>query len=206
VKATKVLVFLFLCGCSHSPPLRAPSSIALDWPFEQFKVTQEFGKAAEKGRYASNRHWGIDISQGDGAEIRPIADGVIIAIGSEDCANQPDMDCNFGFGNWVLVDHPQLGVQSFYGHLARQSSLTEGQKVDRETLLGKEGRSGQVFQIGSNKKLAESDCETHLHLSIGELHAYRNKNFDNQFDLSIGELKNPREVLPVIGPYGRFRF
>lgn len=167
------------------------------WPFDYFKVTQEFGVTKDSDNYASGSHWGIDISMGENAHVHPIAEGIILAIGSENCPNQPNESCNFGHGNWILIDHLHLNTQSFYGHLSEKPTLKIGEYVSKASVIGREGRSGRVFHIGS-KELADATCETHLHLSIGEIKAYKAKHFANHYDIQVGDLKNPRDVLPYI--------
>jgi len=89
-------------------------------------------------------HTGIDISDGRPSgttPIKPFKPGRVIAT----------VHSNSGLGNHITVDHGE-GVTSVYGHLA-SISVQLGQAVDKRTVLGFEGSTGD-------------STGTHLHFEI----------------------------------------
>jgi murein DD-endopeptidase MepM/ murein hydrolase activator NlpD len=94
-------------------------------------------------------HFGIDFSAPCGTEIVAIADGVVFAAD----------DFNFGsLPHNLMIDHPDLGYASFYGHLLEQPTLRVGQSV----------KAGEVVALSGDP--AET-CygRPHLHLEIRDL-------------------------------------
>jgi murein DD-endopeptidase MepM/ murein hydrolase activator NlpD len=101
-------------------------------------------------------HFGIDFSAPCGTEIVAIADGVVF-----------DVD-NLNFGSLphnLMIDHPDLGYASFYGHLLERPALRIGQRVS----------AGEVVALTGDP--AET-CygRPHLHLEIRDLHHWRKYN------------------------------
>ena len=100
-------------------------------------------------------HFGVDLSAPCGTEIVAIADGVVFAI-----------DGPFGSPpHNLMIDHPQLGYASMYGHLLKAPNLIPGQEV----------RQGQVIALGGD---AGETCYSrpHLHLEIRDLNHVRKYN------------------------------
>lgn len=193
-----LMPFLF-SACTTARPWPESLNSDTDWPFERFKINQEFGKTPYASQYTSKSHWGTDITHGALASVRPVAEGFIVAVGTEDCPNLPGPDCNGGHGNWVLIEHPQLGFRSFYGHLAEKSKLKPTQAVSRNEVIGREGRSGNIFNLDGTQAGTTSD--THLHLSIGDIRSRHDRSGQNV--ITIGPIRNPREVLPPVSDQGR---
>lgn len=101
-------------------------------------------------------HFGIDFSARCGTEIVAIADGVVFAVD------------NLNFGSLphnLMIDHPELGYASFYGHLLERPALRVGQTV----------KAGEVVALSGDP--AET-CygRPHLHLEIRDLGHWRKYN------------------------------
>ncbi|MEM7344491.1 MAG: M23 family metallopeptidase [Chloroflexota bacterium] len=100
-------------------------------------------------------HFGVDLSAKCGTEIIAIADGVIFQV-----------DGPFGSPpHNLMIDHPDLGYASLYGHLLEAPSLRPGQQV----------KQGDVIAlVGSSVE----DCSRapHLHLEIRDLNHFRKFN------------------------------
>lgn len=101
-------------------------------------------------------HFGVDFSAPCGTEIVAIADGVVFAVDS------------FNFGSLphnLMIDHPELGYASFYGHLLEPPKLQVGQQV----------KAGEVIALSGDP--AET-CygRPHLHLEIRDLRHWRKYN------------------------------
>jgi murein DD-endopeptidase MepM/ murein hydrolase activator NlpD len=100
-------------------------------------------------------HFGLDLSAPCGTEIVAIADGVVFAV-----------DGPFGSPpHNLMVDHPDLGYASLYGHLLEAPDLVPGQRVQQ----------GEVIALSGSSR---SECPrgAHLHLEIRDLNHVRKYN------------------------------
>ncbi len=121
-------------------------------------------------------HFGTDFSARCGTEIVAIADGVVF-----------DVD-NLNFGSLphnLMIDHPDLGYASFYGHLLERPALEVGQRV----------------QVGDVVALTGDPAETcygrpHLHLEIRDLRHWRKYN-------PVLLMQADWDSLSLIGPFSR---
>lgn len=93
-------------------------------------------------------HFGVDLSAPCGTEIVAIADGVVFAV-----------DGPFGSPpHNLMIDHPDLGYASMYGHLLETPNLQPGEVV----------RQGQVVALtGDSRETCRG--RPHLHLEIRDL-------------------------------------
>lgn len=79
-------------------------------------------------RTENHLHRGIDITAPKGARVFAAQSGTVAAV-------WPDGQVS-GYGNTVVVQHPD-GTQTLYAHLSRFApGLTRGQHVDKRQLLG----------------------------------------------------------------------
>lgn len=100
-------------------------------------------------------HFGVDLSAPCGTEIVAIADGVVFAV-----------DGPFGSPpHNLMIDHPELGYASMYGHLLEAPNLTPGQAVKQGQVVAKVGDSGETCY-----------SRPHLHLEIRDLAHIRKYN------------------------------
>jgi murein DD-endopeptidase MepM/ murein hydrolase activator NlpD len=93
-------------------------------------------------------HFGVDLSAPCGTEVVAIADGVVFAV-----------DGPFGSPpHNLMIDHPDLGYASMYGHLLEAPDLQPGDGV----------RQGQVVALSGD---SQETCagRPHLHLEIRDL-------------------------------------
>ncbi len=100
-------------------------------------------------------HFGLDLSAPCGTEVVAIADGVVFAV-----------DGPFGSPpHNLMIDHPDLGYASMYGHLLEQPALQPGQSV----------QAGEVIALTGT---STDDCNrgAHLHLEIRNLDHIRKYN------------------------------
>ncbi|MFQ5576066.1 MAG: M23 family metallopeptidase [Anaerolineae bacterium] len=120
-------------------------------------------------------HFGVDLSAPCRTKVVAVADGVVFAV-----------DGPFGSPpHSLMVDHPDLGYASFYGHLIEAPDLVPGQAVKR----------GQAIALTGD---SQGNCNRrpHLHLEIRDLKHVRkynplpliNANWDN---------------LALLGPFSR---
>lgn len=107
-------------------------------------------------RLSGGIHFGTDFAAPCGTEIVAIGDGIVFAV-----------DGSFGSPpHNLMIDHPQLGYASMYGHLLQTPGLISGQQV----------KQGQVVALVGD---AESNCSggyPHLHLEIRDLSHIRKYN------------------------------
>lgn len=93
--------------------------------------TSPFGVRRMFNGEMRSKHTGLDFRAAVGEPIKAADSGVVVLTG----------DFYFA-GNCVYVDHGQ-GVISMYFHLS-EVLVEEGQKVDRNTIIGKAGATGRV--------------------------------------------------------------
>jgi murein DD-endopeptidase MepM/ murein hydrolase activator NlpD len=120
-------------------------------------------------------HFGVDFSAPCGTEIVAIADGVVFAVDNMNFGSAPHN---------LMIDHPELGYSSFYGHLLEPPGLRVGQQV----------KAGEVVALSGDP--AET-CygRPHLHLEIRDLNHWRKYN---PVELMEGDWDN----LALVGPFG----
>ena len=93
-------------------------------------------------------HFGVDLAAPCGTEIVAIADGIVFAV-----------DGPFGSPpHNLMIDHPQHGYASMYGHLLEAPKLAPGQRVKQGEVIAKVGDSGETCY-----------SRPHLHLEIRDL-------------------------------------
>jgi hypothetical protein len=99
-------------------------------------------------------HFGLDLSAPCGTDVLAIADGVVFAV-----------DGPYGAApHNLMIDHPQLGYASMYGHLLEAPRLAPGQRVEQGELIAVVGDS-------------EGNCHRrpHLHLELRDLEYHARK-------------------------------
>lgn len=77
-------------------------------------------------------HPGIDLTAPVGSSVYPIADGVVILVGT----------LKTGYGRHVIVEHAN-GLVSLYAHLGK-ILVEEGQKITKKVVLGEVGLTGRT--------------------------------------------------------------
>ena len=97
-------------------------------------------------RFSGGIHFGVDFSAPCGTEIVAIADGVVALVDATAYGSLPHN---------LIIDHPQLGYATLYGHLLERPNLTPGQEV----------KQGDVVALSGDP---EETCfgRPHLHLEI----------------------------------------
>mgnify|MGYP003402955777 CR=1 FL=1 len=93
-------------------------------------------------------HAGIDIRVSGGTAVYPIAPGIVTNVGTDPLG-----------GNVINIQHPN-GVKTYSAHLG-SVSVHKGDKVDKETIIGTVGNSGNAqgtpphihFQVWENGTL-----------------------------------------------------
>ena len=103
-----------------------PGEIMLsNWP--KGFITQYFGD-----KRFTNGHTGLDFSMPVGTRLLSMSDGVVQWV-DEDVA---------GYGFYIRVYHPELYIDTFYGHMKELSKLKRGDKIKAGDLLGLSGNTG----------------------------------------------------------------
>jgi hypothetical protein len=156
---------------ASSPPQNAPpvqSERPFRLPFDQppgpatWLMAQPYGNTtgAYRQRFTTygasgGIHFGVDLAASCGTEIVAIADGVVFAV-----------DGPFGAApHNLMIDHPQLGYASMYGHLLQAPKFRPGQRV----------KQGQVVALVGDSR-GDCDRRPHLHLEIRDLKHVRKYN------------------------------
>lgn len=108
------------------------------YPYKNgYTKTSDFGWRRSTNSY----HQGVDLVGSGSKHIYPVNNGVVVDIKKS----------NSGYGNHLLIDHGD-GIWSLYAHLSN-IYVKEGQTVNKNTILGVEGSTG-------------NSTGSHLHLEI----------------------------------------
>jgi murein DD-endopeptidase MepM/ murein hydrolase activator NlpD len=100
-------------------------------------------------------HFGLDLSAPCGTDVVAVADGVVFAV-----------DGPFGSPpHNLMIDHPDLGYASMYGHLIEAPNLVPGQQVKQGEVIARTGDSRETCYN-----------RPHLHLEIRDLNHIRKYN------------------------------
>jgi murein DD-endopeptidase MepM/ murein hydrolase activator NlpD len=127
-------------------------------------------------RAGQGLHFGIDLSAPCGTPIVAIGDGVVSKV---DAAYHGSAPHN------LMIDHPQVGYASFYGHLLKRADVRVGQQVKRGEVVGYSGDPDETCR-----------SRPHLHLEIRDLTYTRAYN-------PILLIDADWDSLALIRPYGR---
>ncbi len=100
-------------------------------------------------------HFGVDLSAPCGTELVAMADGIVFAV-----------DGPFGSPpHNLMIDHPQLGYATMYGHLLQAPNLVPGEVVKQGQVIALSGDTGETCY-----------SRPHLHLEIRDLGHVRKYN------------------------------
>lgn len=121
-------------------------------------------------------HFGVDFSAPCGTELLAMADGVVFAADNLNFGSAPHN---------LMIDHPNLGYASFYGHLLERPRLQAGQRVS----------TGDVVAL-SGDPAGTCYGRPHLHLEIRDLRHVRKYN-------PIVLIDADWDNLALIGPFSR---
>ncbi len=101
-------------------------------------------------------HFGVDLTAPCGTPLVAMADGVVFAADALNFGSAPHN---------LMIDHPQLGYATFYGHLLERPDLRAGEPVKRGAPIGLTGDPGLTCR-----------SRPHLHLEIRDLAHARKYN------------------------------
>ena len=145
------------------------------WPIGSIETTEKSGKTYADGDPVSveitskyglrihpvskkiTKHKGIDIGGvGNAGDTYVVASraGTVSAVNTS-CisSDEPDSTCGGGYGNYILILHPD-GMYSLYAHLHENSiTVKEGDSISQGEVIAKAGSSGTA-------------TGTHLHFEI----------------------------------------
>jgi murein DD-endopeptidase MepM/ murein hydrolase activator NlpD len=162
---TAIFLLLLVVGPALLPPVRAQSPSEgkpLILPFREppgpdtWLLGQTYGNTIGAYRWrftmygaSQGIHFGIDFSAPCGTEVVAVADGTVLGVDNLTYGSGPHN---------LIIDHPELGYTSLYGHLLERPDLQQWQEV----------KAGEV--VGLTGDPAET-CfgRPHLHLEIRDM-------------------------------------
>jgi murein DD-endopeptidase MepM/ murein hydrolase activator NlpD len=189
VVAALLLTVVVLAAPGPQPASAQPGARPFGLPFpdpagvDTWLLGQAYGNTTGAYRqrnstYAAGQgiHFGVDFSAACGYPVAAIGDGVVFAADAMSFGSAPHN---------LMVDHPELGYASFYGHLVERPLVSAGERVTRGQVVGKVGDP-------------DDECESrpHLHLEIRDL---RHARKYNPVELIEADWDN----LALLGPFGR---
>ena len=102
-------------------------------PTKEGRIASGFGYRMHPILHYRRMHSGLDIAVPRGSPVYATGAGVI-----EDIAYS-----NIGYGRYVLIDHPEAGYKTLYGHLdSVLPNIREGVEVVRGQQIAKSGNTG----------------------------------------------------------------
>lgn len=107
------------------------------WPVKSFKSYGEFGAGDERH---GGKHDGIDLGAPKGTPSYPMLSGIVKKVYKE---SRPWKQGDPKQGNAILIEHPDVGSETFYAHMDTVS-VSEGTKVKQDTVIGTVGNSGNA--------------------------------------------------------------
>lgn len=120
------------------PPLPNPippaSDMQLIWPVDtKYPVTQWFASTQiDYSKYGGRAHNGIDIGTPLGTEVKSVADGEVMMVGTDPA-----------YGHYIRIHHAKHNFHSMYCHLSSQRPNI-GSQVLRGQPIGLSGDTGNV--------------------------------------------------------------
>jgi murein DD-endopeptidase MepM/ murein hydrolase activator NlpD len=173
---------------AQAAPTRQPAARPFSLPFAMppgpstWLMGQAYGNTA--GAYRQRRttygaaqgiHFGVDLTAPCGTEVVALADGVVFASDAMSFGSAPHN---------LMIDHPDLGLASFYGHLLERPAFSPGQRVTRGQPVAKVGDPGLTCR-----------SRPHLHLEIRDLRHARKYN-------PVTLIEADWDGLFLVGPFG----
>lgn len=115
-------------NCS-AQPLAAIIGDSLVYPIMSPKLSSKYGTRRHPVVRVTKHHNGVDLAAPKGAQIRSIAEGVVVFA-----------DPFKGYGKLVVIKHPS-GITSHYGHCSN-IHVSPGAKVRAGQIIATVGRTG----------------------------------------------------------------
>ena len=127
------------------------SGLVYGKPVDKWTVTGKFGE-----QRATHVHQGLDMAVATGTTVYSSYDGIVVAAGLLEAD---------GYGNAVIIKHPELGLSTLYAHLSEVLVGGDGKAlnipVKAGQVIGKSG--GKKGQVG-----AGSSQGPHLHYEVAK--------------------------------------
>jgi len=187
-----IAVALFLLGQGPQAWAQPPESDEkpLSFPFasepgmDTWLLGQPYGNTTSAYRMrdviyqlSQGIHFGVDLSAPCGTEVVALTDGVVFVVDNLNFGSAPHN---------LIVDYPELGYASLYGHLLETPHLRVGQEVKRGEVLALSGDPAETCY-----------GRPHLHLEIRDLQTHARKF--NPLTLMEGDWV----TISSIGAFGR---
>jgi murein DD-endopeptidase MepM/ murein hydrolase activator NlpD len=157
-----------IVGLTPTPPATAQTTKPFRLPFDgppgpaTWYLGQPYGNTIGAYRWRSSvygagqgLHFGVDFAAPCGTPIVAIGDGVVVKV---------DESLHGAGPHNLMINHYDVELASFYGHLLERSQLLVGQQVRRGEMVGLSGDPDETCK-----------SRPHLHLEIRDLshwHAY----------------------------------
>lgn len=120
-------------------------------------VTSEYGMRRHPVLKTNRLHKGIDLRAQTGEPVVTVADGKVLALRTERDKKTGKMK---GYGNYVIIIHPQLQIETLYAHLSAF-----------KTKAGTGVSQGQLIALSGNTGIGTAP---HLHF---EIHKRQNSSY-----------------------------
>lgn len=154
VKNAQQMNYQILNAASSTPKMISPLK---NCGLGCLTVTSEYGMRKHPVLKTKRMHKGMDLRASIGEQVVSVADGKVLAIRTE---RDPKTKKMKGYGNYVIVIHPQLQIETLYAHLSAF-----------KTSAGKPALQGQLIALSGNTGIGTAP---HLHF---EIHKRKNSTY-----------------------------
>ncbi len=104
-------------------------------------------------------HSAIDINLAEQTPVLAMANGIVWSLSNECTDGSRDIDgCTSGRGNWVIIEHPDIGMATRYSHLY-SVEVSQGQEVTAGELIAHSGNTGHSTGAHLDTDMDDDDDE-----------------------------------------------
>jgi murein DD-endopeptidase MepM/ murein hydrolase activator NlpD len=135
-----------------------PDDAPFRYPLDRWRPGGIYRAHNTSGPFAGEFHAAEDCSAEPGTPVYAVADGVISFSGEKG-----------GYGWLIIVDHPEHGVYSLYGHLSQRRWKKEEGVVEKGELIAYIGDSDEN---GSSRQYGHFSPHLHFAIRTGERSDY----------------------------------
>lgn len=175
---------------TYTGPTAPLAEDGCDFEVDGLKIGQGYFGPVTDGFVTQNFHCahdGVDIANDLGTSLFAISAGLVIR--KSDNVTCVGINCNGGFGNYLVIEHTLPSGQvvfALYAHMQNESNRSVGEKVSKGDVVGLMGCTGYTTPY---------PCGVHVHFMLLA------DTLDNGLSCLYGRVKcyNPRKYIDPIG-------
>ncbi|WP_260260638.1 M23 family metallopeptidase [Vibrio intestinalis] len=111
---------------------------SFQFPMPSSGVIQDYGEFGQVPQFANSYHSAIDYYALPGDPVYAVAGGNVYFVGEQEA-----------YGGLIIIDHPQNGLYSLYGHVSKRRWLIDQPTVKKGQLIGYIADVDEGYGIGT---------------------------------------------------------